>query len=208
MEAGNMDAARVHAESAIREKNQAQTYLRLSARLMAVQGRIESAIRMNQLTKTMKGVVKSMDDMMAANMDVVKMTTILDKFEQQFQDLDVLDKSMATSFDSTMATTTPELDVESLMFQVADEHGLEFESELDGVGKVKAKQPVQTTTTTTAPKQAVVLGGDEGGSNKKGPEQPKGGAGAGAGAGAPAAGGSSDQQINDLEARLRRLQGL
>lgn len=199
-----MDGARVHAESAIREKNQAQTYLRLSARLMAVQARIETAIRMNQLTKTMKGVVRSMDDMMKANMDVVKMTTILDKFEQQFQDLDVLDKSMATSFDSTLATTTPEVDVESLMFQVADEHGLEFESELDGVGKVKAKQPVSTTT-TQAPKQAVLIGDDAPSNNKK-PDQPPGGGAAAGGSGA--ASGSSDQQINDLEARLRRLQGL
>lgn len=201
MEAGNMDAARVHAESAIREKSQAQTYLRLSSRLMAVQQRIESAIRMNNLTKTMKGVVKSMDDMMAANMDVVKMTQILDKFEQQFTDLDVLDKSMATSFDSTLATTTPELDVENLMFQVADEHGLEFESELDGVGKVKAKQQVQVESAPQA-KQAVLIGDDS--ASRKKPDQPPAG-----GAAAPAApAGSSDQQISDLEARLRRLQGM
>lgn len=199
MESGNMEGARVHAEAAIREKNQAQTYLRLSARLTAVQQRIETAIRMNQLTKTMKGVVKSMDDMMAANMDVVKMTQVLDKFELQFQDLDVLDKSMATSFDSTLATTTPEMDVENLMFQVADEHGLEFESELEGVGKVKPKQE-KTTTTTAAPKE-VMLGGDDAPTPKKGNQ-------GGAPAAAPAASGSSDAQMNDLEARLRRLQGL
>jgi division protein CdvB (Snf7/Vps24/ESCRT-III family) len=143
----------------------------------------------------MKGVVKSMDDMMAANMDVVKMTQILDKFEVQFQDLDVLDKSMATSFDSTLATTTPEMDVENLMYQVADEHGLEFESELEGVGKVKAKE-AKTTTTTSAP-QEIALGGDDA------PTPPKKGPGP-----AAAPSGGNDPQLNDLEARLRRLQGL
>eukprot|EP00461_Guttulinopsis_vulgaris_P001929 UN01930 len=195
MEQGNMDGARVWAESAIREKTQAQTYLRLSARLTAVQQRVETAIRMNMLTKTMKGVVTSMDSMMKANMDVVKMTKILDQFEQQFQDLDVLDKSMSTSFDSTLATTTPEMDVENLMSQVADEHGLEFQSELDSVGKVQKKVPQQTTTDNA--RETVVMGGDDAPNLPSVPsKKPSGGSGGG------------DKQIEDLEARLRRLQGL
>lgn len=192
-----MDGARVWAESAIREKNQAATYLRLSARLTAVHQRVESAMRMNQLTKTMKGVVNSMGQMLDSNMDVVKMTKVLDQFEQQFQDLDILDKSMSTSFDSTLSTTTPELDVENLMSQVADEHGLEFESELVGAGTGSKKQ--QKTTVGEEEKKTVTLGGDDNINNlptvkKKGGDAP--------------AGGNTDKQIDSLEARLKRLQGM
>lgn len=191
-----MEGARVHAESAIREKNQSQMYLRLSSRLTAVNSRIETAIRLNQVTKSMKGVVNCMEEMQKANMDVVKMSGILDKFEQQFQDMDVLDKSMSSAFDSTMATTTPETDVESLMSQVADEHGLEFQSELDGIGTVRKKEQVDVAA--PAEKQTIAIGGG-GNNNKKGGND--------APAAAPAASTSSGgaPSLDDLEARLRNL---
>ena len=56
-----MEGAKIYAENAIRNKNQALNYLRLSARVEAVANRVETAVRMQQVTKSMAGVVKGMD---------------------------------------------------------------------------------------------------------------------------------------------------
>lgn len=42
--AGNVDVARIHAENAIRQKNQKVNYLRMSARVDAVASRVQSAL--------------------------------------------------------------------------------------------------------------------------------------------------------------------
>lgn len=41
---GNMEVARIHAENAIRQKNQAINYLRMSARVDAVSSRVQTAL--------------------------------------------------------------------------------------------------------------------------------------------------------------------
>lgn len=41
---GNVDVARIHAENAIRQKNQKVNYLRMSARVDAVASRVQSAL--------------------------------------------------------------------------------------------------------------------------------------------------------------------
>lgn len=41
---GNVEVARIHAENAIRQKNQALNYLRMSARVDAVSSRVQSAL--------------------------------------------------------------------------------------------------------------------------------------------------------------------
>lgn len=61
IEKGNMEGAKIHAQNAIREKNQGLNYLRLSSRIDAVSSRLEAAIRMKTVTKTMGNVVKGMD---------------------------------------------------------------------------------------------------------------------------------------------------
>ncbi|KAG7278104.1 hypothetical protein CRUP_029049 [Coryphaenoides rupestris] len=58
---GNVEVARIHAENAIRQKNQSINLLRMSARVDAVAARVQTAVTMNQVTKSMAGVVKSMD---------------------------------------------------------------------------------------------------------------------------------------------------
>ncbi len=48
MEKNNYDGARIHAQNAIRNKSNAQNYLRLSSRVYAVSSRLESAMKMQQ----------------------------------------------------------------------------------------------------------------------------------------------------------------
>lgn len=58
---GNMEGARIHAENAIRQHNQALNYLRMSARVDAVASRVQTALTTRKVTQSMAGVVKAMD---------------------------------------------------------------------------------------------------------------------------------------------------
>jgi len=136
MEKGNIEGARIHAQSAIRKKNEAINFLRLSSRIDAVASRLDTAIKMNRVTSTMGGIVKGMDKVLGA-MDASKIGAILDKFEQQFEDLDVTSQYMESSMQQTTSLSTPEDEVNQLMAEVADENGLNVAEKL---GNVKTKK--------------------------------------------------------------------
>merc|ERR1719295_2535514 len=138
MEKGNWEGARIYSQNAIREKNQALNYLKLSSRIDAVAARVNTAVKMGRLTKQMGKIVGSMDSVMKS-MDVEKISAVMDKFEQQFEDLDLTSQYMESAIDSTTAATMPESQVENLMAQIADENGLEFQSEIDNIGVGKGK---------------------------------------------------------------------
>jgi len=125
IEVGNMDGARIYAESAIRDKNQSLNYLRLSSRIDAVAARVNTAVKMKSLTKDMSGIVRSMDSALKS-MNVEKITEVMDKFEKQFEEIDLSTGAMENSIAQSSTNLMPENQVESLMAQVADEHGLEF----------------------------------------------------------------------------------
>eukprot|EP01126_Amoeba_proteus_P056557 TRINITY_DN711_c0_g1_i13.p1 TRINITY_DN711_c0_g1~~TRINITY_DN711_c0_g1_i13.p1 ORF type:complete len:110 (+),score=23.16 TRINITY_DN711_c0_g1_i13:142-471(+) len=61
IEQGNTEGARIYAQNAIRQKNQALNYLRLSSRVDAVSTRVETAARMRQVTRSMNNIVVAMD---------------------------------------------------------------------------------------------------------------------------------------------------
>ena len=113
--------------------------LRLGSRIDAVAARLETAVRMNAVTSSMKGVVKGMDKGLAS-MDVDKISKIMDKFEQQFEDLDVKAAYMDSAMNATTASATPVDQVDELVRMVADENNLELGeefSDLQPVGKLK-----------------------------------------------------------------------
>ncbi len=62
--------------------------LRLSSRIDAVSQRVNTAVKMQTLTKDMSGIVKSMEQVMKT-MNVEKITAVMDKFESQFENLDL-----------------------------------------------------------------------------------------------------------------------
>ncbi|XP_027203229.1 charged multivesicular body protein 1 [Dermatophagoides pteronyssinus] len=126
---GNMEGARIHAENAIRQKNQSLNYLRMSARIDAVASRVQTAVTTKRVTQSIAGVTKAMDSAMRS-MNLEKISQIMDQFEKQFEDLDVQTTTMENSISSSTTITTPENQVDSLMHQVADEAGLELNMEL------------------------------------------------------------------------------
>lgn len=117
-----MEVARIHAENAIRQKNQSLNYLRMSARVDAVASKIQSAVTTRKVTNSMAGVVKAMDAAMRS-MNLEKISNIMDKFEQQFEDLGVQTDVLENTMGQTTTTLIPQNDVDSLMQQVADEAG-------------------------------------------------------------------------------------
>ncbi|NXI00273.1 CHM1B protein, partial [Pachycephala philippinensis] len=105
---GNMEVARIHAENAIRQKNQAINFLRMSARVDAVAARVQTAVTMGKVTKSMAGVVKSMDATLKS-MNLEKISALMDKFEHQFETLDVQTQQMEDTMSNTTTLTTPQV---------------------------------------------------------------------------------------------------
>lgn len=140
IERGDMEGAKIYASNSIRDKNQALNYLRLASRIEAVSQRVQTAISMGRLNKTMSKTVVGMDKVLKT-MDVEKIGKVMDKFESNFEDLDVRSAYMTNAMDSTTAGVTPESEVSELIQMVADEHGLQVAGELDDAGTVSHKTP-------------------------------------------------------------------
>ncbi|KAF8570070.1 hypothetical protein P879_00694 [Paragonimus westermani] len=126
---GNSEGARIHAENAIRNKNQALSYRRMSARVDAVCSRVQTAITLKAITGNMASVVKSMDAA-AKSMDLEKMMKLMDQFEKNFENLDVQSQVMDSTMGNTVTLSVPDDQVSGLMKKVADEAGLELNDEL------------------------------------------------------------------------------
>lgn len=91
--------------------------------------RVQTALTTRKVTNSMAGVVKAMDAAMKG-MNLEKISGLMDKFEQQFEDLDVQSNVMENTMSSTVTTSIPQNDVDALMMKVADEAGLELNMEL------------------------------------------------------------------------------
>lgn len=74
------------------------------------------------MTQSMGGVVKAMDAAMKS-MNLEKISSLMDKFENQFEDLDVQSSYMDNTMSQSTTTAVPQGDVENLLQQVADEAG-------------------------------------------------------------------------------------
>jgi charged multivesicular body protein 1 len=129
MESGQMEVARIHAENAIRQKNQSINFLRLSARMDAIAQRLQSANSIKSLSKNMASCTKAMSKAVES-MNIKKLTKTMDEFEQTNEELDIQSATMEDAMAATGHGITPEDEVKGLMFQVADEHGLEVQQQM------------------------------------------------------------------------------
>ena len=103
---GNMDGAKIYAENAIREKNQGLNYLRLASRLDAVGARLETAIRMRQVTGSMSTIVNSLEKA-SKSMNLEQLTMTMDKFEKAFEDLDVQGQYAGETMNRVSSSSVP-----------------------------------------------------------------------------------------------------
>ncbi|MCJ1398093.1 Vacuolar-sorting protein SNF7 [Xylographa trunciseda] len=123
------DIAKIYAQNAIRKQNEKLNLLRLASRIDAVSSRVQTAVTMRQVTGSMANVVRGMDSAMKA-MDLEKISNVMDKFETQFEDLDVATGYYENATSQATAVGTPQDDVDKLMSQVADEAGVELQTEM------------------------------------------------------------------------------
>ncbi|ELK36896.1 Charged multivesicular body protein 1a [Myotis davidii] len=125
----NVECARVYAENAIRKKNEGVNWLRMASRVDAVASKVQTAVTMKGVTKNMAQVTKALDRALSS-MDLQKVSAVMDKFEQQVQNLDVHTSVMEDSMSSATTLTTPQEQVDSLIVQIAEENGLEVLDQL------------------------------------------------------------------------------
>ena len=141
-----MDGARIHAQNAIRKKSEQLNYLRLASRLDAVASRLDTQAKMNMVGKTMANIVKTLDRALKAQ-NLEQISTTMDSFEKQFENLDVRTEFMETAMSNTTSMSTPEDQVNLLMQEVADEHQLDLaatlsnEAAIPGAPVAAAAQP-------------------------------------------------------------------
>lgn len=85
--------------------------------------------KIKKVTKSMAGVVKSMDATLRS-MNLEKISALMDKFEHQFETLDVQTQQMEDTMSSTTTLTTPQNQVDMVLQEMADEAGLDLNMEL------------------------------------------------------------------------------
>ena len=136
IEKGNIEGAKVYAQNAIRKKSEALNYLQLASRLDGVVSRLDTQAKMNTVNRSMAGGVKSLEKALGAN-NLEQVSRTMDQFERQFESLDVQSECVEQAMASQQALSTPAGEVNELMQQVADEHGLEL-----GMGMPTAERTV------------------------------------------------------------------
>jgi len=132
LEKGDVERGRIYAENAIRKKNESLNFLRMSSKVDATASRVQTAVTMKGVAKNMEGVVKALDKAINS-MELQKISEVMDKFESQFEDLDVQTSVMEGAMGSASTSMTPASQVEDLIRQVAEENGLEVSAQLASV---------------------------------------------------------------------------
>ncbi|XP_076322431.1 charged multivesicular body protein 1a-like [Tachypleus tridentatus] len=145
LQQGNVDGAKIYAENAIRKKHESVNYLRMASKIDAVSSKVQSAVVMKGVTKNMGSVVKALDKAINS-MDLQKVSAVMDKFESQFEDLDVRTSVLEDAMGSATTTTTPQQQVDDLIQQVAEENGLEILDQLQGAKSVPSSSVSERTS--------------------------------------------------------------
>ena len=148
--AGDMERARIYGQNVIREKNQSLNFLRMGSRIDAVASRLETAIRMQEVSKAMGMTVTGMTNAMKS-MEVEKIAQTMEEFEKLFEDMDVRSGYMETAMESSTSMSTPPEQVDALIQMVADEAGLQVGGMLDNVGVVGKGLPEKKEEVKAAP---------------------------------------------------------
>ncbi|CAG9327680.1 unnamed protein product [Blepharisma stoltei] len=129
LEKGLIDNARIAAENAIRKKNEALNYLRLSSKLDAVASKIMSASRTEAMTRQFSQVIPQMNRAMKS-MNLENISETMGQFEKCFENLDVASGYVSESLNQTTTVSTPRDQVDNLLGMIASEHNIEVRGQL------------------------------------------------------------------------------
>lgn len=121
----NDEIARLYAANAIRKRNMRLQLLKLASRVDAVSSRVQTAVTMRQVSGSMAQVCRGMESALQS-MNLQQITMIMDKFEEQFEDLDTSVNVYEDMGINTDAMVVDGEKVDDLINQIADENGLEL----------------------------------------------------------------------------------
>lgn len=139
---GNSDIAKLYAQNAIRKRSERLNLLQLASRVDSVASRVQTAVTMRQVTGNMSGIVRGMDKALES-MNPERISLVMDRFENQFEDLDATTSYYENATSNASALTTPQDEVDLLMQKVADEAGLELQQDLAATAPTKTKVEAQ-----------------------------------------------------------------
>lgn len=100
----------------------------MSAKVGTVAARVQSAVTTGKVTKSMAGVVKFMNATLRS-MNHEKISALMDKYEHQFDTLDVQTQQMEDTGSSTTILRTPQNQVTMLLQEIASEGGFDLSLE-------------------------------------------------------------------------------
>ena len=83
-----MDNAKIHAETVIRNRKEAQNVRRFGVKMQALSSKIEGAARTQQMSQTMKNTVPALQRAMK-QMDSQGIGNSVEEFEKVFEDMEV-----------------------------------------------------------------------------------------------------------------------
>ncbi|CAD5116029.1 DgyrCDS4961 [Dimorphilus gyrociliatus] len=147
--AKDLERAKIYAENAIRKKNESLNYLRYSAKVDGVASRVKQGLAMKDIAKKIGGVTKALDRAMAS-MDLTKISSIMEKFESQFEDLDVRTNVVEGAMGEATTLSTPMESVEALIKQVADENDLELTGQMHQAPSATVTNPGESVGSKNA----------------------------------------------------------
>ncbi|ANZ73528.1 Vacuolar protein-sorting-associated protein 46 [Komagataella phaffii CBS 7435] len=130
---GNSDIAQLYAQNAIRKANERVNLLKLAGRIDAVASRVQTAVTMRNVTGSMAGVIRGMDKALQT-MNLERISLVMDKFENQFEEMDSSANYYENVTNDINVTQQPQEEVDLLMSQIADEAGLELKQNLNETG--------------------------------------------------------------------------
>jgi charged multivesicular body protein 1 len=123
------DRARITAEDAIRLKNESMRCLVLGSRVDGVISSLEN-VRNTQSVGLQLKSVSNLLEKSQSSMNLIQMTKIMDTFQQNLENLGLMESKINETIDKTTVHMTNENEILSLIQEVADEHQLELEEKL------------------------------------------------------------------------------
>ena len=99
-----MDIAKIHAESAIRQRKEASNTMKFGAKMGALGGKIEGAYRAQAMSATMANCVPAIQKSMKM-MDKMGLSEQMKDFEKVFEDMDVKTGEMDAAMDNVYEGT-------------------------------------------------------------------------------------------------------
>ncbi|XP_027848724.1 charged multivesicular body protein 1b-like [Aphis gossypii] len=131
---GELEIGRVHAENAVRNRNQSLDLLTLGARLQGALNILQAATVQNAVTTAMRSVVSSMVAACSPrDMHLPSLSATMDRFERMTDHLGTRQTCVSQALGGMNATAGDAEQVNSLMAQIVDRAGLDVRSVMPAV---------------------------------------------------------------------------